>query len=63
MAGLVAGFWIPGIGLAAVTGLIVYFLTAAGAHLKAGYTGRDFWLNCLGMLVLNVAILVFCFLV
>ncbi|MCI4012184.1 DoxX family protein [Brevibacterium sp. ZH18] len=62
-AGLITGIWIPGVGLAATVGLVAYFLTAAGAHLKAGYIGRDFWLNCLGMLALNVLILVFCFLV
>ncbi len=62
-AGLVAGLWVPGVGLAAVVGLIVYFLAAAGAHIRAGYVGRDFWLNCLGMLLLNAAVLVVCFLV
>lgn len=62
VAGLVAGFWVPGVGLAAIVGLIAYFLTAAGAHLRAGYVGRDFWLNCLGMLVLNILVLDFCFL-
>ena len=63
VAGLIAGFWIPGVGLAAMAGLVVYFLTAAGAHLRAGYTGRDFWLNCLGMLALTVLVLIWCFLV
>ena len=61
--GLLAGFWVPGIGLAAIVGLIAYFLTAAGAHMRARYTGRDFWLNCLGMLVLNIVILIVCFLI
>lgn len=62
-AGLIAGFWIPGVGLAATAGLIAYFLTAAAAHIRAGYIGRDFWLNCLGLLTLNVLILIFCFLI
>jgi len=61
--GLFAGIWIPGIGLAAIFGLIAYFLTAAIAHVRAGYVGRDFWLNCLGMLAVCLAVLVFCFLV
>ncbi|GAA0037222.1 DoxX family protein [Brevibacterium metallidurans] len=63
VAGLLAGFWIPGVGLAAVTGLVVYFLAAAWAHIRARYVGRDFWLNCLGMLTGVVLVLVFCFLV
>ena len=62
VAGLIAGFWIPGVGLAAMAGLVVYFLTAAGAHLRAGYTGRDFWLNCLGMLAMSVAVVLVSFL-
>lgn len=62
-AGLIIGIWVPGVGLAAVVGLIVYFLTAAAAHVRAGYVGRDLWLNCLGMLTLNVLILIACFLV
>ena len=48
-AGLVAGIWIPGF--------------AAAAHLRAGYIGRDFWLNCLSMLVVSLAVLIFCFVV
>lgn len=63
VAGLIAGFWIPGVGLAATAGLVIYFLTAAAAHIRARYTGRDFWLNCLGLLLANVLILIFCFLV
>lgn len=46
-----------------MTGLAVYFLTAAWAHIRARYVGRDFWLNCLGMLTGVVLVLVFCFLV
>ena len=61
-AGLVTGIWIPGLGAAAAAGLVVYFLCAAAAHLRARYVGRDFWLNCLGMLVVCIAVLVFGFL-
>ena len=56
------GDLIPGLGAAAAAGLVVYFLCAAAAHLRARYVGRDFWLNCLGMLVVCIAVLVFCFL-
>ncbi|WP_152345839.1 DoxX family protein [Brevibacterium sp. CFH 10365] len=61
-AGLVAGIWVPGLGVAAAVGLVVYFLCAAAAHLRARYVGRDFWLNCLGMLIVCLAVLVFSFL-
>ncbi|WP_166828191.1 DoxX family protein [Brevibacterium limosum] len=61
-AGLVAGIWVPGLGAAAAAGLVVYFLCAAAAHLRARYVGRDFWLNCLGMLIVCLAVLVFSFL-
>src|SRR5699024_5750336 len=61
-AGLVAGLWIPGFGVAASVGLVVYFLCAAAAHLCAHYIGRDFLLNCLGMLVVCLAVVIFCFL-
>lgn len=62
-AGLVAGFWIPGVGLAATVGIVVYFFAAAWSHLRARYIGRDFWLNCLGLLALSIVVLVVSFLV
>jgi hypothetical protein len=62
-AGLIAGIWVPGLGLAASAGLVAYFVCAGAAHLRARYIGRDFWLNCLGMFVICLAVLVFCFLV
>jgi hypothetical protein len=57
-AGLVAGLWVPGLALAATTGVIAYFLCAAVAHLRARFLGQAFWLNCLGMLVLAIVVLV-----
>ncbi len=57
-AGLVAGLWIPGVGLAANLGVVAYFLSAVAAHLKARFLGQAFWINCLGMLALAVAALV-----
>ncbi|WP_181273895.1 DoxX family protein [Brevibacterium oceani] len=62
-AGLVAGIWVPGVGAAASAGLVAYFACAAAAHLLARYVGRDFWLNCLGMLIVCLAVFVICFLV
>ena len=56
--GLIAGIWIPGISFAANTGVIAYFLCAVAAHLRARFTGQAFWLNCMGMLALSIAVLV-----
>lgn len=61
-AGLVAGIWVPVLGLAASIGLIVYFLLAIGMHLRAGDFSRYLFLNATGMLVVCVAVLMFCFL-
>ncbi|WP_285725094.1 DoxX family protein [Psychromicrobium xiongbiense] len=61
VVGLIVGIWIPGIALATTTGVIVYFLAAAAAHIRARFTGRAFWLNCCGMLALSVAVLVLSF--
>lgn len=63
VTGLIAGIWVPGIGLAATAGVVVYFLCAAAAHLRARFLGQAFWLNCLGMLLLALATLVVGFLV
>ncbi|MBU8577879.1 DoxX family protein [Brevibacterium luteolum] len=58
VAGLIAGFWLPGVGLAATAGVIAYFIAAVIAHLRAGFTGSELWINCAGMLALSVAALV-----
>lgn len=59
--GLIAGIWIPGIALAANIGVIAYFLSAAVAHIRARFLGQAFWINCLGMLALSIAVLVLSF--
>lgn len=59
--GLIVGIWVPGVALAANTGVLVYFVCAAVAHLRARFTGASFWLNCLGMLALSIVVLVFSF--
>lgn len=58
VAGLVAGIWVPGVGLAANVGVVAYFLCAVAAHIRARFLGRAFWLNCLGLLVLALGTLV-----
>ena len=61
VAGLIVGTWVPGIGLAANVGVVVYFVCAAASHIKARFTGQAFWLNCLGMLALSLISLLFSF--
>ncbi|MBT2509708.1 DoxX family protein [Streptomyces sp. ISL-98] len=56
-AGLVVGLHTEGVGLAAVTGVIAYFLMASYAHIRARFVGTAFWVNCLGMLAFSCAIL------
>lgn len=42
--------------------LMIYFVSAAAAHIRARFTGQSFWVNCLGRLALSVAVLIFSFL-
>ncbi|MDO5701148.1 MAG: DoxX family protein [Bowdeniella nasicola] len=57
-AGLIVGLWVPGIALASATGVVAYFVAASYAHVRARALGPAFWVNCLGMLALSVAVLV-----
>ncbi|MEV3853448.1 DoxX family protein [Streptomyces sp. NPDC050095] len=58
VAGLVAGLAYDGIGVAASTGVVVYFLCAVHAHVRARFLRHEFWLNCLGMLALAITVLI-----
>lgn len=60
--GLIVGIWVPGIAFAANVGVVVYFIAAVAARIRARFTGQSFWVNCLGMLALSVAVLIFSFL-
>lgn len=51
--GLVVGIWVPGVGIAAMVGVIAYFCAASIAHFRARFLGSEFWINCLGMLALS----------
>ncbi|MGH3457412.1 DoxX family protein [Aeromicrobium sp.] len=51
--GLVIGMWVPEIGLAACLGLVVYFVLAIGAHVRARDFGRNLFVNAIGMLLLS----------
>ena len=57
-AGLIAGLWFPGVGIAAMVGVIAYFCAAAAAHVRAHFLGSEFWINCLGMLALSTGVLI-----
>ncbi len=59
--GLLVGIRVPGVAFAANSGVIVYFSCAAAAHIRARNTGQAFWVNCLGMLALSLAVLVLSF--
>ena len=56
--GLVAGFAIAVVGTAAACGLVLYFLCAAGAHIRARDTRIVAWLNWAAFYLLAVAALV-----
>ncbi|MGH3557446.1 MAG: DoxX family protein [Mycobacterium sp.] len=56
--GLVAGFAVPALGSAAACGLVLYFLCAAGAHIRARDTLLSSWINWSAFFSLAVAALV-----
>ncbi|GAA1487490.1 DoxX family protein [Brachybacterium sacelli] len=58
VVGLVVGIWLPGVAVAATVGVVAYFGCAVVAHLRARFFGSAFWVNCLGMLALSLAVLV-----
>jgi hypothetical protein len=61
-AGLLAGIWIPYLGLLTSVCLVVYFIGAIAFHIRARDFGRNLFVNATGMLVLCVAVLVWSFL-
>jgi hypothetical protein len=56
--GLAAGFVVPVLGTAAACGLVLYFLCAAGAHIRARDTRLVNWVNWAAFFSLGVAALV-----
>ncbi|WP_223691020.1 DoxX family protein [Leifsonia poae] len=56
-AGLLVGIGTPGVAFAANVGVVVYFVAAAYAHIRARFLRQEFWLNCLGMLALSLVVL------
>lgn len=62
-AGLVAGIWVPGLGLVTSLALVAYFVVAIGMHVRARDFGRNLFLNAIGMLAICIAVAVFSFIV
>jgi DoxX-like family len=56
--GLLAGFAVPALGTAAACGLVLYFLAAVGAHIRARDTRLLNWVNWFVFFSLAVAALV-----
>lgn len=56
--GLLTGFAVPALGTAAASGLVLYFLCAAGAHIKARDTRLLAWITWSAFFSLAVAVLV-----
>lgn len=60
--GLIAGIWIPALGLLTGCALILYFIIAIGMHIHSRDFGRNLFLNATGMLLLCTAVTLFSFL-
>lgn len=43
--GLIVGLWFPGVGIAAMVGIIAHFCAATAAHVRAHFLGSEFWIN------------------
>jgi hypothetical protein len=61
-AGLIAGIWIPGLGILTTVCLVAYFVVAISMHIRARDFGRNLFVNASGMLVLCVGTLLWSFL-
>lgn len=61
-AGLVAGVWVPYLGVVTSVALVAYFVIAVAMHIRARDFGRNLFVNATGMLVLCTATLLWSFL-
>ncbi|WP_051159208.1 DoxX family protein [Agromyces subbeticus] len=60
-AGLIVGIWVPVLGAITCAALVAYFLVAIGMHIAARDFGRNLFVNATGMLVICVAVGLYCF--
>jgi hypothetical protein len=58
-SGLLIGIWFRPLAIVTSAALVLYFLLAFGAHLRARDLGRNLFLNCTGMLLACAATLTF----
>ena len=56
-AGLVAGLWVPVLGLLTTGSLVAYFLVAISMHVRMRDFGRNLFVNATGMLAICTATL------
>ncbi|TDC78649.1 DoxX family protein [Streptomyces hainanensis] len=61
VVGITVGLWVPGVAMTTTAGIVVYFLAAVAAHIRARALGLTFWVNCLGMLLLSLTVLIVSF--
>ncbi|MEU7151034.1 DoxX family protein [Streptomyces sp. NPDC045456] len=61
VAGLVVGLRVPGVAMTTTAAIVVYFLAAGASHMRARALNSTFWVNCLGMFLLSLAVLVVSF--
>ena len=61
-AGLIAGLWVPHLGVVTTIALVLYFLIAIGMHVRARDFGRNLFLNATGMLLICAFALIVSFL-
>ncbi|MEU6961298.1 DoxX family protein [Streptomyces chrestomyceticus] len=61
VVGLAVGLRVPGVAMTTTAAIVVYFLAAGAAHIRARALNSAFWVNCLGMLLLSLAVLVVSF--
>ncbi|MGS2617509.1 DoxX family protein [Micromonospora sp. LZ34] len=60
-ASLIAGIWVPYLGLITSAALVLYFIVAIAMHIRARDFGRNLFVNATGMLVVCVFTLVVSF--
>ncbi|WP_205683286.1 DoxX family protein [Brevibacterium sp. S111] len=58
VAALIAGIWVPYLALLAPLGVVGYFVSAIGMHIRAQDFGQNLFLNATGMLALSIGPLV-----
>lgn len=61
-AGLIAGIWVPYLGVITSIAVVLYFVVAIAMHTRARDFGRNLFRNATGMLILSTFTLLWSFL-